>query len=495
MLGRKCLLRFKSMHLLTPLSLSEILLLLVLMAYFCTLFVLYQRQQLLSTQKQEAEQQAQQAHNSFQEIKLALSEADSELQAYAVSAERNATQNGMLLGQLEELQAEKETLQQRVEQQQQRYQSAQLEWQTQRTRFEAQQDSLNEKIVMLEDSEARLERTFEQLSHKVFEDRNQLASEQSKAQLTALLQPFREQLDGFRQLVHSNQKEESTQRALLKSELERLNQLNRQISDDANRLTDALKGDTKLQGNWGEMILQTLLEQSGLRKDHEFLVQTSYTTETGKRYQPDVVVRLPNQRSIIIDSKVSLVAYERFFNAEREEDKGKWLKAHIQSIRGHIKGLSRKAYEKLPQLDTPDYVLLFIPIEAAFSCAVSAQPELIDEGMQSNTLLVSPTNLMVALRTIHNLWQVDYQNQYAAEIAARAGKLYDKFSGFVGDLESAGESLVQAHEKYNAAMGKLATGRGSLLSQVKMMEQLQIKHQKQLPEQLNLRSLDKDETC
>lgn len=483
------------MAFLTHFALPELLLIVVLCIYLVTILMFRQWTSQLKQQTTTAEQEKQQALNSYQELKNALEEADHELQNHAIVAERHVTQNELLTEQLHSQQADKMAMQQKLERLQVRYHEDEIHWQTERTRYAAQQEAMAEKIALLEDSEARLAQTFEQLSHKVFDNRNEIASQQSKAQLSALLQPFREQLDGFRQLVHSNQKEEGTQRALLKNELERLNQLNRQISDDANRLTEALKGDTKLQGNWGEMILQTLLEQSGLRKDHEFLVQESLLSDEGKRYQPDVIIRLPGQRSVIIDSKVSLVAYERFFNAESNEQKAKWLKAHIQSIRGHIKGLSRKRYESLPQLSTPDYVLLFVPIEAAFSCAVSAQPELVEEAMQQNTLLVSPTNLMVALRTIHHLWQVDYQNQYAADIADRAGKLYDKFSGFVGDLEGAGDALVSAHEKYRTAMNKLATGRGSLLNQVKLMEQLRIKHHKQLPEQLDVPSLDEDRTC
>ena len=292
--------------------------------------------------------------------------------------------------------------------------------------------------------------------------------------------PLKDQIEGFKKQVTDQYVKEGQERASLKTEILGLKALNQQITEDAAALTRALKGDNKQQGNWGEVVLERILKESGLREGHEFETQVSVRNELGKLQQPDVVVHLPNDKDVIIDAKVSLAAYERYFNSDDEDERARYLKEHVNSIRTHIKTLGAKDYQELEALKTLDYVLMFIPVEPAFLLAVDADPELVTLALNQNIMLVSPTNLLVALRTINNIWQYEYQNQNAQKIAQHAAKLYDKFAGFVGDMEKIGKSVEATQKHYDAALNKLSSGRGNILRQVEQFRQLGVQPSKRL---------------
>ena len=321
-------------------------------------------------------------------------------------------------------------------------------------------------------SEQRLSEQFENLANRIFEQSNRRVDEQNRQSLQGLLTPLREQLDGFRRQVQDSFGQEARERHTLAHEIRNLQQLNAQMAQEAVNLTRALKGDNKTQGNWGEVVLTRVLEASGLREGHEYETQVSINTDVNSRMQPDVIVRLPHRKDVVVDAKMTLVAYERYFNAEDDYTREAALQEHIASVRNHIRLLGRKDYQQLPGLRSLDYVLMFIPVEPAFLLAIDRQPELISEALQNNIMLVSPTTLLVALRTITNLWRYEHQSQNAQRIAERAAKLYDKLRLFVDDMESLGQSLDKAQLSYRQAMNKLSQGRGNLIGQVESFRTL-----------------------
>lgn len=334
------------------------------------------------------------------------------------------------------------------------------------TRLDETRMAAEEKQRLLINSEQRLNSQFENLANRIFEQSGRRADEQNKQSLDKLLLPLREQLDGFRRQVQDSFGQEARERHTLTHEIRSLQQLNAQMAREALNLTKALKGDNKTQGNWGEVVLSRVLEASGLREGYEYQTQVSVQTENNSRMQPDVVVRLPQSKDVVIDAKMSLVAYERYFNGEDELVREAALSEHITSIRGHIRLLGRKDYQQLPGLRSLDYVLMFIPVEPAFMVAIDREPELISEALNHNIMLVSPTTLLVALRTISNLWRYEHQSQNAKQIADRAARLYDKLRLFVDDMQSMGQSLDKAQTSYRLAMNKLSQGRGNLVGQV-----------------------------
>ncbi|WP_338804560.1 DNA recombination protein RmuC [Xenorhabdus griffiniae] len=322
-----------------------------------------------------------------------------------------------------------------------------------------------EKQRLLLSSEQRLSTQFENLANRIFEQNRLRTDEYHRQNLNHLLMPFREQLEGFRRQVQDSFGLEARERHTLTHEIRNLQQLNAQMAKEAINLTKALKGDNKIQGNWGEMILARILEASGLREGYEFDTQVNIKTENNERFQPDVIVHLPQGKDVIIDAKMSLVAYERYFNSDSEEQQAQALQEHINSIRGHIRGLSRKDYQQLPGLRSLDYVLMFIPVEPAYLVALNQAPELLDEAWKHNIMLVSPSTLLVAVRTINNLWRYEYQSQNARLIADKAARMYDKMRLFVDDMQGLGQSLNKAQTSYHCAMKKLVEGRGNLISQ------------------------------
>ncbi|QYJ84637.1 DNA recombination protein RmuC [Shewanella mesophila] len=362
--------------------------------------------------------------------------------------------------------------------------------QTLTVKFETEQKALEEKVSHLNQSEARLTQQFENLANKIFDAKTQNLQVQNEQQLSHVLSPFKQQLEGFRKQVQESYTVEQAERSAFKHQLESLKALNLQMSQDAVNLTKALKGDNKQQGNWGEVILERVLQESGLREGHEYETQQDLKNDNGKRFKPDVIIHLPENKDVVIDAKMSLVAYERYFNSEDELTKTSAIKEHCNSIRAHIKGLSQKDYQQLHGLTSLDYVLMFIPLEPAFLLALEHEPGLINYALDNNIMLVSPTNLLVALRTINNIWRYEYQNQNAQRIAKQAGKIYDKLCGYLEDMEKVGRAIESLDKSYVSAMGKLSTGKGNLLRQAHQMQQLGVTTSKQLDTQLLEKALD-----
>ncbi|MCE0493572.1 DNA recombination protein RmuC [Vibrio salinus] len=342
-----------------------------------------------------------------------------------------------------------------------------------------------DKIQFLENAENRLKQQFESLATQLFELKAAKVDQQNKQSLEGLLNPLKDQLDGFRKQVNDSFSQEAKERHTLVHELKTLQTLNEKMAQEAVNLTQALKGDNKQQGNWGEVVLARVLEESGLRDGHEYMTQVSLQNESGKRYQPDVVVFLPNNKQVVIDSKMTLVAYERYFHAETETQKATYLSEHLLSVRGHIKGLSRKDYQQLQGITSLDYVLMFIPVEPAFQLAVQADPSLVKDAMEQNIILVSPTTLLVALRTIDNLWKNERQNQNAKLIAEKASKLYDKLRLFVDDMDSLGMALDKANQNYQGAMNKLVSGRGNAIRQAESFRELGVEVKRPISAQVS----------
>lgn len=333
-------------------------------------------------------------------------------------------------------------------------------------------------------SEQRLSEQFENLANRIFEQSGRKVEEQNRQSLNVLLSPLREQLDGFRRQVQESFGQEARERHTLTHEIRHLQQLNAQMAQEALNLTKALKGDNKTQGNWGEVILTRVLEASGLREGHEYHTQVNIQLENNSRMQPDVIIRLPQGKDVVIDAKMTLVAYERYFNAQDDAVRESALNEHIVSIRNHIRLLSRKDYQQLPGLRSLDYVLMFIPVEPAFLLAIDRQPELISEALKSNIMLVSPTTLLVALRTIANLWRYEHQSRNAQHIAERAGRLYDKVRLFIDEMSALGLSLDKAQENYRQAMKKLASGRGNVLVQAESLRNLGVEVKREINPEL-----------
>jgi DNA recombination protein RmuC len=355
-----------------------------------------------------------------------------------------------------------------------REQKSQLEakLREQQARHEQQYKSSQEKLQLLENAEERLKQQFEHLANQLFEVKTAKVDQQNKQSLEGLLNPLKDQIEGFKKQVNDSFSYEAKERHTLVHELKNLQRLNEQMAQEALNLTQALKGDNKQQGNWGEVVLARVLSESGLREGHEYHTQVSLQNEAGSRYQPDVIVNLPHDKQVVIDSKVTLVAYERYFHAETDAQKEQALSDHLRAIRNHIKGLGIKDYQKLKGITSLDYVLMFIPIEPAFQIAIQASPHLVKEAMEQHIILVSPTTLLVALRTIDNLWRNDKQNQNAKVIADKASKLYDKLRLFVDDMEQLGASLDKASQHYQGAMNKLVTGRGNVIGQAESFKSL-----------------------
>lgn len=400
--------------------------------------------------------------------------------------EQMFTQNklGQLTQRIEriaELETEKNYWQQQHQQSNRQASELRTQLESQAARFEQEQIASQDKLQLLEAAEKRLQEQFENLANKIFEQKQEKFSQSSKAGLDSILLPLKEQIEGFKKQVTDQYVKEGQERASLKTEILGLKELNQQITHDAAALTKALKGDNKVQGNWGEVVLERVLKESGLREGHEFDTQVALKNVHGKSYQPDVVVHLPNDKDVVIDSKVSLAAYERYFNEHDDElARAVHLKEHVNSLRNHIKELGKKDYHDLKGIRTLDYVLMFIPIESAFLLAADHAPELLKLAFDNNIMLVSPTNLLVALRTINNIWQYEYQNQNAQKIADNAAKLYDKFHGFMVDMDKVGKAIESSQKSYEGAMNKLSTGKGNLVRQVELFRKLGVQSNKKL---------------
>ena len=342
------------------------------------------------------------------------------------------------------------------------------------------QGKLKEQEGKAAQEQEQLRIQFENLANKILDEKSEKFTKQNREQLDQLLNPLGLKLEEFKKKVEDTYAEENRDRATLKEQIRQMAELNQKMSDDAKNLTKALKGDSKAQGNWGEVILQRILERSGLEKGREYDIQQSTTTDDGRRLQPDVVINLPDDKYLIVDSKVSLTAYERFASTEDDEERMRDLKQHVTSIRAHVKGLSEKNYQLIHGNKSPDFVLLFIPIESAFGLALQSDADLYYEAFERNIVIVSPSTLLATLGTIQSVWKQEYQNKNAMEIAERGGALYDKFVGFVDSMEDIGQRIRQTQDSYEKAMNRLSSGSGNLVGQAEKLRKLGAKATKRL---------------
>ncbi|MCK5337835.1 MAG: DNA recombination protein RmuC, partial [Bacteroidales bacterium] len=323
---------------------------------------------------------------------------------------------------------------------------------------------------------------FENIASKILKQNTLDFSVSNQKSINEVINPLRQKIEEFEKTVSETYQKGLKDQVDLKAEIKNLHELNTRLSEEANNLTRALKSDSKKQGNWGEMVLERLLERSGLTKGEEYLVQESYRNDKGEVIRPDVIIRLPENKHIIIDSKVSLKAYEAFIGAESEEQKTKFIKAHVESVREHVKELAGKSYQLTEKLDTPDFVLLFMPLESAFSLAIQEQSDLFSFAWERKIVIVSPTTLLATLMTVGSIWKHEKQTRNALEIARQGGRLYDKFVSFLGDLENLGRQIDRVQATYHEAHKKLGSGAGNIIGKVKILQELGAKTSKEIPQ-------------
>ena len=340
-----------------------------------------------------------------------------------------------------------------------------------------------EKLKEVEELQKKLTAEFENIANRILHSRSKEFSEQQNQKLKDLIQPFKEKIQSFEKKVEETYEKELRDKLNLSSEVKRLYELNQKISTEANNLTRALKGDVKKMGNWGELILERILEQSGLTKGREYDREVATQNVDGSSIRPDVIIHLPDNKHIIIDSKLSLIAYERFVNAETDEDRSSALKEHLTSMRQHIIKLFEKRYSTARDMNTPDFVLMFVPVEASFAAAVEADSDLFAYAWEKKIIPVSPSTLLATLRTIASIWKQENQNKNAIEIAQQGGAMYDKLVLFLQDLEKIGKSINQLHDQYDGAVNKLNTGKGNLITRAEKIKELGAKATKEIPSQ------------
>lgn len=360
-------------------------------------------------------------------------------------------------------------------------------WQNKYFESEKMLAEFKAKISTFETMQKQTEIKFENLANKILESSSEKLSKESEKNLATLLNPLKEQINSFKERIEKTTKEASIERSVLNKQILNLADLNNKLTQEADNLTKALKGDTKAQGNWGEVVLEKILETSGLREGEEYILQgkdLKLKTDDGRHLKPDVIINLPDKKHVIIDSKVSLLHYEKYSSSENKEEKGKYLSLFLNSVREHIKNLDSKKYQHNEALGSPDFVLMFMPIEGAFSLAIQNDNELFSFAWDRSIVLVSPTNLIAILKTIESLWKLDSQNKNTIEIARQSGDLYDKFVGFVDDLKQIGYTISKANEAYDGAMNKLTTGKGNLITRAEKIKKLGAKAKKELPEEL-----------
>jgi DNA recombination protein RmuC len=354
------------------------------------------------------------------------------------------------------------------------------------------QEKLADNKTEVNKLQEKFKNDFEVLANKILEDKSNKFTEQNKENLKTILSPLQEKIKTFEDKVEKTHKESIDYHAALRQQILGLKELNQQMSKDTLNLTKALKGDSKLQGNWGELVLERVLEKSGLEKDREYFIQQSFTNDEGKRVLPDVVIHLPDNKKMIVDSKVSLTAYEQYVNEDDESLKEQYLKNHVVSLKRHIEQLSEKKYEDIYKIESPDFVLLFIPIEPAFAIALNADDQLYNKAFEKNIVIVTPTTLLATLRTIDSMWNNEKQQRNALEIARQAGALYDKFQGLLSDLIGIGKRIDDSKKEYSNAMNKLFEGRGNLITSVEKLKKMGAKAKKSFPQNIIDRANDDD---
>nr|WP_315417378.1 DNA recombination protein RmuC [uncultured Pedobacter sp.] len=380
---------------------------------------------------------------------------------------------------IDELQAERDRLA-----------DANRELESTRSFYLAEKEKLVEQKLSYEQSQQKLNKDFELIANKILEEKSTKFIEQNRTNLDIILNPLKENIKAFEDKVEKVYKAESDERNILKGVISELQIQSKLIQEDANNLTKALKGDNKKQGNWGEIILEKVLERSGLVRDQEYRIQASHTSAEGSRYQPDVVIDLPDDKHLVVDAKVSLVAYERSVSADTDEEREGYVKQHLASIKNHIQELSAKNYQDLYKINSPDFVLLFVPIESSFSIAVQKDAELFNFAWDRRVVIVSPSTLLATLRTIASMWKQERQNRNVMEIARLSGSMYDKFVGFVTDMENIGKYIKNGQDAYDKAINKLSIGAGNLTNTSEKIKKLGAKATKQI----DTKYLDIDET-
>ncbi len=338
----------------------------------------------------------------------------------------------------------------------------------------------------------KLDAAFKNLANEILEEKSRRFAEQNKTNLAEILNPLNEKIGEFENRVRETYDKESKERFSLQNEIKNLMEMNHKISAEANNLANALKGQSKTRGLWGEMVLESILDKSGLVKNREYRVQPSYENENGRKLRPDVVVEFPGDRSVIIDSKVSLNAYEKYCSAESETQRKTRLRDHVQSVRRHIDELSAKKYNDIPDIKNPDFVIMFMPIEPAYLLAIQTDPEMWRHAYDRRTLLIGPTNLIVVLKMIDTLWKQEYQNRNAEEIARQSGALYDKFVGFIEELSEMGRKLKAVRNHYETSMKRLYSGKGNLVKRAENIKEMGAKTNKSMPKWLD-RVVDEEE--
>ena len=343
---------------------------------------------------------------------------------------------------------------------------------------------LEENKQEVEKLNEKFSKEFENLANKILDEKSLKFTAQNKENIKDILNPLQEKIKGFEEKVDKTHKESIDYHAALRQQILGLKELNQQMSKETINLTKALKGDNKMQGNWGELVLERVLEKSGLEKDREYFVQQSFTNDEGKRVLPDVVIHLPDNKKMIVDAKVSLVAYEQYVNEEEDLLKEQFLKEHVNSLKRHVNELSEKKYEDIYKIESPDFVLLFIPIEPAFAVALNSDTYLYNKAFEKNIVIVTPSTLLATLRTIDTMWNNEKQQRNALEIARQAGALYDKFQGFLIDLIGIGKRIDESKKEYSNAMNKLVEGRGNIITSVEKLKKMGAKAKKALPESL-----------
>ena len=351
---------------------------------------------------------------------------------------------------------------------------------------------LDEHKTEVEELQEKFTKELENLANKILEEKSNKFTAQNKENLKIILNPLQEKIKIFEDKVDKTHKESIDYHAALRQQILGLKELNQQMSKETLNLTKALKGDNKMQGNWGELVLERVLEKSGLEKDREYFVQQSFTNDDGKRVLPDVVIHLPDNKKMIVDSKVSLTAYEQFVNEDDDTSKAQFLKEHIASLKRHIEQLSEKKYEDIYQIESPDFVLLFIPIEPAFAVAINSDNHLYNKAFEKNIVIVTPSTLLATLRTIDSMWNNEKQQKNAIEIARQAGALYDKFQGLLSDLITIGKRIDDSKKEYSNAMNKLVDGRGNLITSIEKLKKMGAKAKKSIPENIIERASQDD---
>lgn len=399
-----------------------------------------------------------------------------------LNAEKSQSERMLTLVQNEKEKVEKELLEER-ERSNQNAQSLERS----RAFFKAQEEKIIEQKSDIEKLQEKFNKEFELIANKILDDKSQKFTEQNRNNLDNILNPLKEKIKDFEEKVDKSYKSEAAERNTLKGSIEELMKLNKQISEEANNLTKALKGDTKKQGNWGELVLAKILEASGLGEGQGYTLQGKgmiLTDENGNRLQPDVIVHLPDQKHIVIDAKVSLVAYERLVNSTDDNDRESLIRQHILSIKNHINGLSGKNYQDLYGINSPEFVLLFVPIESSFSIAIQNDQDLWDFAWGKRVVIVTPSTLLATLKTVSSIWKQEQQTKNAIDIATKAGALYDKFVGFISDLKKIGDQLDKSKDAYNEAFNKLQSGSGNLIGRVENLRKLGAKATKQIDQKL-----------